>query len=277
MSNKRSSIEVRRFHIAAALVAAGFCLAPKCSQDDETERPEKATPKVNAPTTEKAAAAPDVVTPKPAEQRMGELELRVRKLVKRNRTRPAALELGEEAVPILLSIIGDDQDALYFENAIGILGHIGSERALDPLMDLLEKSSGELSWIKCKYFMRVPLAIGDIARKGSARAFDYLKQRVRDEDWKGMTWTCERGPAPEELRRIYAERSIIGLALTGSDEAERILHELMEEARQRPESIFKERRISLIEGALQNLHRMKELGEDKYYAPRPYRRPKTDR
>ncbi len=265
MCERKTDFAIRRLRDIAIACVSLFCMAPSCGEDDDVriveKDSEKSTPR---PAVDRVEEKSRAVPPAEAGPVMSELELRVRKSLRGSPTRKNSRALGRDAVPVLLSIIRNEDDVQYWRNSVSMLGHLGDERALIPLMELLENQSGELSKTKCGQFRQIPWAIGHIAEAGSEEAFDYLTRGLREEDWKRLEWTC-RGVDSEELRRFYAERAIMGLAVSGRKEAPAILRDLERETGRRPDSMFKRRRLDLIREALRVHREIEKVGMDQFF------------
>lgn len=132
-------------------------------------------------------------------------------------------EYGASDVPTLLSMLADPAEEMWWTNIVGVLGIIGDERAVQPLIDFAEASvDGETSPAVYRAKTAVPMALGYLVnRSGSQAAQDYLIESLDPDAWnrRGVGWTDPFLPTAEERNVQLTTMAAMGLALSGTPEA----------------------------------------------------------
>lgn len=132
--------------------------------------------------------------------------------------------------PTLLGMLRDADDAPYWPNIAMALGVIGDDRALRPLTDFIEGRDSTTEWSSALYRARVSAvgALGYLVYKsGNTDALRYLHDAVDPNYWiqQDIPW-LETRPNADQLRLQLSTTAILGLALTGREEAANRLDEL---------------------------------------------------
>jgi hypothetical protein len=136
------------------------------------------------------------------------------------------------AIPELIEIINSPLDVRHWENAAGVLGVIGDDRAVDALIDLIERPPVGSVYVSLEwhYGRREALrALGFlIHRTGSPKALEYLIESLDDTIWRRREL---RGIPPisttqDRYDRLLSEVVVIGLALSGDPRAGEALRSL---------------------------------------------------
>ena len=169
-------------------------------------------------------------------------------------------ELGEEAVPYLLSLMGDSEARQYWVNAIVALGFIESSEALRPLISFLESAQGEVDGHTFRALLSIPFAIGCIASNGDDEALQYLMDRTSWDGNRDLSWTF-RG---KDIGLLMAEKSAIGLAISGRTDAGDHLRDLSESVTQ-SDMRQRERFLRTIDGAEDALQKIRDKSRAGYF------------
>lgn len=133
-------------------------------------------------------------------------------------------------IPILKEILGDPEQAKSWSSAVATLGAIGSDEARSTLLDfLLRDPDGHLSASEYLGKSNVPVALGWIVQRHKevsgapdAQALETLI-KMTDSTWWSETakinWTTVIHGNRQDLISSLVIKSLIGLALSGTDEA----------------------------------------------------------
>ena len=130
----------------------------------------------------------------------------------------AALAYGSGAVTTLLEMLNDPAEAPYRANIAVALCIIADERAVEPVISLIEEPvEGELSAQQYRAKASAVMALGYLVNKsGNDRALQYLLRSADPDAWS------ERGmlqPSMQERSVDLSTQAILGLALSGRPEA----------------------------------------------------------
>ena len=131
----------------------------------------------------------------------------------------------------LLAMLADTEDAPYWPNVTMVLGLSGNDAVVDPLIDFVR---GTPEWSTAIYRGRMSgvTALGYYVHESSddhsrETALDYLRRSVHPEVWisREIPWLGGRDDE-ERLRVQLSVSAVLGLALTGTEEAAQELEEL---------------------------------------------------
>jgi len=134
-----------------------------------------------------------------------------------------ASKYGSGDVDGLLRMLDKDEDKPHWANVVVMLGMIGDEKAVEPLIGFFEKEdAGTLDRAHYAAKAAVPMALGYVANKtGSDKAIGYLSAWLDPTTRKapGGTW---KGPLQSDVpaRNGHLTRmATLGLALSGKQKA----------------------------------------------------------
>jgi hypothetical protein len=189
-----------------------------------------------------------------------------------------AAQYGEEDVEPLLDILSDPSMVRYHENAALTLGMIGDERAVDPLIEYVQRgpAGGEAAATAedpphAAYQGRVGaiVGLGYLANlTGSERAVEFLIQQSNPAAWSEETLdqlpSREAGAA--EPREDLSKYAIISLGFSGSEEANEHLRSLGSEGARASTSGFLSENRNEIAQSLRIFEEVSEIGLVDYYA-----------
>ena len=140
-----------------------------------------------------------------------------------------ASRYSRDVVPILLDMLSDSDDEEYWPNVVVVLGALGDERAVEPLIALLEASENRaLNDFEYRAKRNVLMSLGYLINvSGSNKALQYLTDSVNPAIWakREMAWYSPFGDTNEFRDQDLSRLAIIGLALSGHAAAEKTLRE----------------------------------------------------
>jgi hypothetical protein len=158
------------------------------------------------------------------------------------------------AVPILLKMLEDPDEEEYWPNAVVILGMLGDEQAVDPLIRFLEQSkTNNLSHDHYNAKTLVLMALGYLVNKsGNHKALAYLKDGVKPVIWsrRNLNWKSPYHDGNGDRNIRLSEMAIIGLALSGDPSAADTLRSLEEPAATELDRRFQAKASDLVSEAI---------------------------
>lgn len=145
-----------------------------------------------------------------------------------------ATKYGSDAVPTLLAMLADPAEEQQWPNIVVVLGMLGDERAVDPLIAFVGKGAeGVLSEAHYRAKTSAVMSMGYLINKtGNRKALTYLKESVETSVWtkRETAWTSPFHPAASERNLRLSKMAILGLALSGHPEARETLRSLQQPA-----------------------------------------------
>jgi HEAT repeat protein len=143
-----------------------------------------------------------------------------------------ATQYGTETVPSLLAMLGNATEGKHWSNIVIVLGIIGDEQAVEPLIAFIE-ANGKDRLLREHYTAKTSalMALGYLINKtGNEKALNYLAESVKPEIWASRS---SLGIAPFQAniaeRDIdFSKHAILGLALSGRPEAAQVLRSLQQ-------------------------------------------------
>jgi hypothetical protein len=131
---------------------------------------------------------------------------------------------SDDDVPELQRLLQDPAAEDTWRNVVGTLGAIGTERAKDVLIThLFSDPDGQLSPAAYIAKSDVPVALGWLVHKSDDREALELLINATDGDWwvaQGIDWSTPIHRNREDLITSLVTKAIIGLTLSGTEEAE---------------------------------------------------------
>lgn len=165
-----------------------------------------------------------------------------------------ASRYDSSGVPALLEMLADPKEEPYWPNIVVTLGIIGDERAVDPLIALVNKDApGTLS--NSQYTARTSalMALGYLVNKSkNAKALAYLKENLDPQVWakRKITWTSPYQASVEERNVQLSKAAILGLALCGDPSAAEALRKLQQPAETEAAKRFQAQTSNVVAEAL---------------------------
>lgn len=133
------------------------------------------------------------------------------------------------AVPVLLGLLADRNEELYWTNIVTTLGMIGRPEAIEPLIRFLESGAAQpVSLLEFRAKLAVQPALGYIlAKQSHDRTFTYLREGLNPEAWaRRISWRAPAAGGNVNLNAQLTEMAIWGLALSGRADAGSVLTQL---------------------------------------------------
>ena len=140
-----------------------------------------------------------------------------------------AAEFGPEAIPVLLDILNNPEEALYHENAALTLGMIGDAAAVQPMIDYLQSGgAGDAGREAFKGRVGAIIGLGYLANLAqSDLALRYLIAGVRPQEWESNgTIAATDATTPDQPRKL-AEYAVLALGLCGREEGASTVKDLL--------------------------------------------------
>jgi HEAT repeat protein len=179
------------------------------------------------------------------------------------------MSYGSQVVPTLLDMLADPKEDRAWKNIVIVLGMLGDERAMAPLISLIEQSAGgEITHSQYEAKKAALLGLGYLINKaGNERALRYLRGGVVPSVWpqRGVSWASPNHETATERNRELSRLAIIGLGLSGNPSAEDALRELLAPAATATETAFREQMSGVISEALKANQRISDEGLAEYY------------
>jgi hypothetical protein len=181
----------------------------------------------------------------------------------------AATRYGPDVVPTLLAMLADPREKQAWPNIVILLGMLGDERAVIPLISLVESNpEDELDYSEYDAKTNAIFGLGYLVNKsGNQEALSYLRDGSDPSAWleRGITWTSPEHETAAERDRQLSGVAIIGLGLSGDPSAEEALRDLLIPAPTPTEKEFRERMSGVIWEALRANRRIAAEGLAAYY------------
>jgi hypothetical protein len=140
-----------------------------------------------------------------------------------------ASQLGKGAVPILLSMLADQNETASWANIATTLGMIGEPSAVEPLIAFIGKGHGTLSSDEYDAKTAAVMALGYLLSKEmNTKALGFLSQGADPGSWDicKLSWNSPFARNSKQRDVELARVSILGLGLSGRPEAEQVLSNL---------------------------------------------------
>lgn len=142
-----------------------------------------------------------------------------------------ARSYGSEAAETLLEMLADPAEQEWWVNIVAVAGMIGAEdQVFEPLVGFLEDTGDVLSAEHYRAKATVPLALGYLANQsGSEAAVDYLVAAAEPGYWADRNvGRAEFQASVIDRNTDLATKAILGLALSGTDQAFEALQQMQE-------------------------------------------------
>lgn len=169
-----------------------------------------------------------------------------------------AVKYGPEVVPTLLAMLADPADEQQWPNIVVVLGMLGDDRAVDPMIAFIGKDAeGALSDAHYRAKTNAVMSMGYLINKtGNAKALAYLKESVDTKAWaeRKVGWTSPYHAATSERDLRLTKMAILGLALSGHPAAAETLRSLQQPAATEAGKKFQAQVSDLVSEAL-NAHK----------------------
>ena len=179
-----------------------------------------------------------------------------------------ASQYGQDDVPKLLAMLKDPNEKAYQSNIIVTLGIIGDDRALEPMLEVLESDGDQLKPEDFAAKSSVLMSLGYLINKSqNEKALAYLKSHTTPEGWQGSKLTTAEGlqASTDERSQQLSTLAVIGLALSGHPEAKNTLRSLGENVKAMGPTTFAKQMNSVVDEALKAHESISKEGLAAYY------------
>jgi HEAT repeat protein len=174
------------------------------------------------------------------------------------------------AMPTLLAMLRDPAEEQYWANIVVVLGMIGDERVVEPMISFIQSDPGPaglLSPAQYRAKTSALMALGYLVnRTGNQRALNYLQESARPEAWasRGVAGTAPFQASTTERNLDLSKHAILGLALSGRPEAAQTLRSLQQPAATAAARDFQAQVGDLVSEALNEHQRVSSQGLAEY-------------
>jgi hypothetical protein len=183
-----------------------------------------------------------------------------------------ASKYDPSVVPTLLDMLNDPAEQAHWANIVAVLGMIGDERAVDPLIAFIEADfEGGLSRDQYAAKTSALMALGYLINKtGNQKALDYLKDSLAPETWaaRDIAGIPPFQASTTERNWDFGKHAILGLALSGHPQAALALRSLQQPAATETRRAFQAQVSDLVSEALKEHQRITRQGLMDYYRTR---------
>jgi hypothetical protein len=179
------------------------------------------------------------------------------------------MRYGPNVIPTLLEMLADPREERAWPNIVIVLGVLGDDRALTPLISFIEQNNGgKLDYNRYQAKRNAIFALGYLVNKSSNQeALAYLKAGLDPSVWakRGITWTSPEYETAADRNRELSRIAIIALGVSGDPSAQKALRALLIPAPTGTEREFREQMSGVISEALKANQRIAEEGLAAYY------------
>ncbi len=167
-------------------------------------------------------------------------------------------KLDSSVVPTLLEMLNDPKEEQWWDNVIEVLGIIGDERAVKPIIERLERQGTEPGRWACPGCSN---AIVNIAGKGSEKALTYLLATIEPETYrvKGTTFPHRNASG----HKIEREDVLVGAIRAVGDSAQPRAVEALQKIY--ADNTQSERIREAVRVAIKRAKKIQEVGRAEFY------------
>ena len=133
------------------------------------------------------------------------------------------------------------------------LGIIGDERAVEPMLEVLETAGDQLKPEDFASKSSVLMSLGYLINKShNQKALAYLQSHATPEGWRGSQLTTAEGlqASTDERSQQLSTLAVIGLALSGHPDAKTTLESLGESVKAMGTTTFARQMSSVVDEAM---------------------------
>jgi len=179
-----------------------------------------------------------------------------------------ASQYGQDDVPKLLAMLKDPNKKAYRSNIIVTLGIIGDDRAVEPMLEVLDSAGDQFKPEDFAAKSSVLMSLGYLINKSqNEKALAYLKSHTTPEGWQGSQLTTAEGlqASTDERSQQLSTLAVIGLALSGHPEAKNTLRSLGENVKALGPTKFAKQMSSVVDEAMKAHETIAKDGLAAYY------------
>jgi hypothetical protein len=166
-------------------------------------------------------------------------------------------------------MLSDPAEETHWPNIVGVLGMIGDERVVSPLITFLESNvEGTLSPAHYRAKSSVPMVLGYVVNNtGSEELLEYLIASRDPDVWmsRGLAWRSPFHAEASERNLQLSTNAIWGLALSGQSAAADALRSLQEPGGTEAAMRLRAKASSVISEALEVHATVADVGLEEYY------------
>jgi hypothetical protein len=179
-----------------------------------------------------------------------------------------ARRFGSAVIPRLLELLADPRQEEHWPNVVIVLGIVGDERVVTPLVSILERSEGQISHSLYRAKRNSIIALGYLVhRTRDETALTYLRNSLDPTVWdrRKVTWSSPMYADSDQRNQELSKLAIIALGLSGHPSADDALRGLLKPAVTSKETAFRRQMSGVVEEALNAHERISKQGLEGYY------------
>lgn len=138
----------------------------------------------------------------------------------------ALVKLSTNTVPIMIEMLNNPEEEVHWSNITFYLGMMRDERAVDPLIDFIEKGIRRDEIISNDFESAITWAVTSVGAIGTDKGLDYLISIIEDKNFKDIVKCRYDNYNSVEIVRQLKVHSIWGLGDSGKPSALQKLKEL---------------------------------------------------
>ena len=137
---------------------------------------------------------------------------------------------GAHETKILFNMLNDVNEERYWPNIIVMIEIIGGEPDVSKVIDFINESSvGEFSDSRYQAKRAAIFGLGYMINNlKSEQALNFLEKGLAPQNWSDIRGVSKRYPEVDDRNRDLSKHAILGLALSGTDEAISVLERFEE-------------------------------------------------
>lgn len=173
-------------------------------------------------------------------------------------------------VPVLLGTLADPKEESNWSNIVVVLGIIGDERAVDPLIALISRGEAQETLSHPQFVARTSalISLGYLVNKSkNAKALAYLKESLDPGVWekRKVAWRSPHHANADDRNIQLSTAAVLGLGLTGDPSAAEALRKLQQPAATDVGKKFQAQASSAVAEALSANEKIAKEGLSAYY------------
>jgi predicted alpha/beta hydrolase len=181
-----------------------------------------------------------------------------------------ANKYGSSDVPTLLEMLNDAAQERYWPNIVVVLGIIGDDSVVAPLISFIEADAIERALTDEHYRAKTSalMSLGYVINKtGNQQALNYLKESLDPQIWavRGVGGRAPFQASTAERNTDLSKHALLGLALSGHPAAAEALRSMKRPAQTSSQQAFQVQMDDLISEALKENQKIANQGLADYY------------
>jgi len=182
-----------------------------------------------------------------------------------------AVKYNADEANRILDLLNDREEEQYWANVVIVASIAGDERVVEPLIDFIEsgqRGRGELNQMHYNAKTSAIMSLGYVVHHtGSREALDYMIESLDPEVWdtRRINWGSAIHDSEDDLYIQLSTMSVLGLGLSGNEEAAEALQTIDERADSRLGQRFVGQLNGTLEEALDANQTISDVGMAEYY------------